>query len=107
MTPDIAFISQPTRRSILRLIWQTERTAGDIAESLPVTFGAVSQHLSALRKAGLVRLRRDGRVHWYVAEREAFGLFAPALEEMWFGKLGELKRLAEAEQGRIDRAKTN
>ncbi|HVU64960.1 MAG TPA: metalloregulator ArsR/SmtB family transcription factor [Phycisphaerales bacterium] len=107
MLPDLAFIAQPTRQQILRLIWESERSAGDIAEAVPVTFGAVSQHLGALRKAGLVRLRREGRMHWYAAEREAFGALGPALEEMWFGKLGELKRLAEAEQRRIDRAKTN
>lgn len=107
MPADLAFISQPTRQQILRLIWRSERTAGDIAGALPVTFGAVSQHLGALREAGLVRLRREGRVHWYGANREAFGLLAPALEEMWFGKLGELKRLAELEQRRIDRARTN
>jgi DNA-binding transcriptional ArsR family regulator len=104
---DLAFISQPTRQQILRLVWRSERTAGDIAAALPVTFGAVSQHLGALRKAGLVRLRRQGRIHWYAAERDAFGLLAPALEQMWFGKLGELKRLAESEQRRIDRATHN
>ena len=68
MAPDLALISQPTRQQILRLVWQKERCAGDIAAALPVSFGAVSQHLSLLQKAGLVTLRRDGRKHWYAAD---------------------------------------
>ncbi len=100
-------IAQPTRQQILRLVWRTERCAGEIAAAMPVTFGAVSQHLGKLHDEGLIKLRRQGRRRWYIADHEAFGSLAPALEELWFGKLGELKRLAELEQRRIDRAKHN
>ena len=50
----ITVIAAPRRREILRLIWDRELSAGDIAAALPVTFGAVSQHLSVLRAAGIV-----------------------------------------------------
>jgi DNA-binding transcriptional ArsR family regulator len=39
----------------------TPTTTGDIASRLDVTAGAVSQHLSVLRAAGLVASHRDGR----------------------------------------------
>lgn len=98
----LAAIAEPRREQILRLVWRTERTAGEIAGSLPITFGAVSQHLKVLLAADLVTVRRDGRRRWYRANPAALGALAPALEHMWFGKLAELKRLAESEQSRID-----
>lgn len=99
----LGLIAEPRREQIVKLVWLRERTAGDIAERLPVTFGAVSQHLKLLLEAGLVSVREDGRRRWYMARREAFGALADGLEQMWFGKLLELKRLAEEEQWRIDR----
>lgn len=106
MHAGLAAIAEPRREQIVRLVWQHERTAGDIASHFPVTFGAVSQHLKVLQAAGLVDVRIDGRKRWYIVRREAFGPLAAALEQMWFGKLGELKRLAEDEQARIDRERS-
>ena len=63
------------RREILRLVWRTERPAGEIHQALgDVTFGAVSQQLTALRAAGLVTARRSGRYVLYTrtAVAEAF-----------------------------------
>lgn len=94
------------RREILRLIWTHERAAGEIARCFKVTFGAVSQHLARLRAAGVVRQRRDGKRLYYMAERQALGPLAAALEAMWADKLGALKKLAEAEQTRIGIAAT-
>lgn len=91
----LALVAEPRRREILRLVWDRERSAGEIAEQLPVTFGAVSQHLGILREAGLVRVRRDGRRRLYRAEREALGELAPALEAMWAGRADRLARAAE------------
>jgi DNA-binding transcriptional ArsR family regulator len=102
MSLPIAILAEPRRQEILRLVWDGERSAGDIAGRLPITFGAVSQHLRVLHEAGLVRLRKEGRQRWYIADREALGPLAGALEELWGHRLGELKRLAEAEQARID-----
>jgi DNA-binding transcriptional ArsR family regulator len=91
-------IAEPRRREILRLVWRRERAAGDIARAFDVTFGAVSQHLGLLHRAGLVRVRRDGRRRLYRADRRALGPLAEHLEAMWRGRLGQLKRLAEAEE---------
>ncbi len=103
MKPSLALIAEPRREQIVMLVWTTARTAGDIAEHLPVTFGAVSQHLRVLLEAGLVDVRRQGRQRWYSANRAAFGAFAESLEQMWFGRLGALKQLDETEQRRLDR----
>lgn len=103
MKPSLTLIAEPRREQIVKLVWMRARTAGDIAGRLPVTFGAVSQHLRVLLEAGLIDVRRQGRQRWYSANRGAFGAFADALERMWFGRLGELKSLDETEQRRLDR----
>lgn len=91
----LTLVAEPRRREILRLVWDRERSAGEIAARLPVTFGAVSQHLSLLREAGLVRVRREGRRRIYWADREVLGELAPALEAMWAASIDRLARAAE------------
>ena len=98
MSVPLSLVAEPRRREILRLVWRRERSAGDIAAALPVTFGAVSQHLRLLREAGLVSMRKDGRQRFYVARPEALGPLAAALEAMWADGLGQLKELAEREE---------
>lgn len=88
-------IAEPRRREILRLIWEDELSAGEIAARFEVTFGAVSQHLKVLRDTGLVTLRKDGTKRFYRADREALGPLAEYLQSMWSTKLDTLARLAE------------
>ena len=92
-------LSSPRRREILRLTWDREVAAGDIAARMDVTFGAVSQQLAILRDAGLVEMRADGRRRMYRARHEALhpGL-AAWLRSTWRSKLDELKHAAEAEE---------
>jgi DNA-binding transcriptional ArsR family regulator len=98
VTASLALLAEPRRVEILRLVWSRERTAGDIASRMPVTFSAVSQHLKVLRDAGLVAVRADGRRRWYRAKPEALGPFSAALEAMWSEGLGRLKAVAEEEE---------
>jgi DNA-binding transcriptional ArsR family regulator len=90
-------ISETRRRDILRLVWTEERSAGEIADALPVTFGAVSQHLGILRNAGFVSVRRAGNRRYYRAERQALGPLAQALEAMWSDSLARLAAAVEAD----------
>lgn len=90
-------VGDPRRREILRLIWDRELPAGEIAGRFPVTFGAVSQHLGVLRDAGVVRVRAAGNRRYYRADRAALGPLAPALEAMWTDALGRLASAVEAD----------
>lgn len=90
-------IGDPTRREILRLVWDGERTAGAIAERFPVTFGAVSQHLGVLRNAGFVTVRAAGNRRYYQADRHALGSLAQVLETMWSSSLDRLVAAVEAD----------
>lgn len=91
----VQVIAEPRRREILRLIWDDELSAGEIAARFEVTFGAVSQHLKVLRDTGLVTLRKDGTKRFYRADREALGPLAEYLQSMWSARLDTLVRLAE------------
>jgi DNA-binding transcriptional ArsR family regulator len=96
----IRAVAEPTRRHILRLVRDRERTAGEIAQHFDITRPAVSQHLRTLEDAELVTVRRDGTRRWYRARPEGLTEMQTWLQEMWGGALGDLKRAAEREQRR-------
>ena len=89
-------ITSAKRREILRLVWDRELSAGEIAAHFEVSWPAVSQNLGVLRNAGLVRERREGRRRLYRAERAALGPLASALQEMWREDLRRLKAEVES-----------
>jgi len=60
-----AALSDPTRRHIVELLADGERSAGELARRFTLTQPAVSQHLRTLRNAGLVRVRRDAQRRMY------------------------------------------
>ena len=90
-------VSEPRRREILRLLWDGELSAGEIAGRFDVTFGAVSQHLGVLRNAGFVTSRRDGNRRLYRADRARLGPLANALEAIWTETLDRLADAVEAD----------
>jgi DNA-binding transcriptional ArsR family regulator len=68
-------LADPTRRRVLELLAERERTAGEIASAFTVSRPAVSRHLRVLREAGLVQSRRD-------AQRRVYGLDPAPLAEL-------------------------
>jgi len=88
-------VAEPRRREILRLIWDAELAAGEIASRFDITFGAVSQHLAVLRDAGLVTVRKDGTRRCYRADQGALAPFREILEPMWAAKLQDLANAIE------------
>ena len=59
-------LAEPTRRAVLDLLADGERTAGDLASAAPgLTQPAVSRHLRVLREAGLVQVRAAGQHRVY------------------------------------------
>jgi DNA-binding transcriptional ArsR family regulator len=92
-------IAEPRRRAILRLVWDAERSAGDIASHFEVSRPAISQHLSVLRSAGLVTERRDGTRRLYRADRDALEELQTSLQSFWAGSLATLKEEVESDGG--------
>ncbi len=92
-----AALADPTRRSVVRsLAREPALTASGLAGELPISRQAVTKHLAALRRAGLVEPRREGRETRYSLTPEPLG------EAMaWMAAVGarwdeRLARLAEA-----------
>lgn len=66
-----AALSDPTRRSILRLLLEDDMAVTDVAEPFGISLAAVSKHLAVLHRAGLIRRERRGRITWCKLETEA------------------------------------
>ena len=60
-----AALGDPTRRQIVEMLADGERSAGDIARRFTLSQPSVSQHLRTLRDAGLVQTRRDAQRRMY------------------------------------------
>ena len=88
-------IAEPRRQQILRLVWQHERAAGDIAAHFEISRPAISKHLRVLRQAGLVEERRDGTQRLYRARPERLAEAQRVLESFWDDGLAAIKRSAE------------
>lgn len=75
-------IAEPSRRALLDVLAEGERSAGELVASLPrLTQPAVSRHLRVLREVGLVEVRPD-------AQRRIYALRADGLVEIdkWIGR---------------------
>src|SRR6201981_3160242 len=79
----LAALSDPTRRLVFERTLAAPRPVAAIAEGLPVSRPAVSQHLKVLKEAGLITERRDGTRRLYAANPQALGELRAAIEAMW------------------------
>ena len=104
MEAAVRAIAEPSRRAILRLVWDDELSAGSIAAHFDVSRPAISQHLRVLREAGLIEERRDGTRRLYRARAETLAELREFLDGFWEGRLTLLKHAAEDdERGRSSR----
>jgi ArsR family transcriptional regulator len=70
-------LGHPARIRILELLRDGERSVGSLQAELGLDSGGTSQHLGALRRAGLVQSRREGTTVWYrAADDRVFDLLA-------------------------------
>src|SRR5437660_11679864 len=84
-------------REILRLVWDQERSSGEIASHFDISWPAISQNLRVLEDAGLLKPRRHGKSRLYRADRARLGPLKSVLVKMWAADLDRLAELAEAE----------
>ncbi|HZY87907.1 MAG TPA: autorepressor SdpR family transcription factor [Gemmataceae bacterium] len=58
-------LADPTRREVLRLLQDGERTAGELAEHFEMTKPSLSHHFAVLKQADLIAARRQGQQIYY------------------------------------------
>ena len=99
MNRTFAALADPTRRRILAHLARGDRCVTHLARPHAMSLPAVSKHLRVLEKAGLLRRRRDGRVHEMRLEAKPLKQAAEWVEEyrkFWEGSLDRLAKYLES-----------
>ena len=91
-------LADPTRRLIFELVATRPRAVGEIAEQLPVSRPAVSQHLKLLKAARLVVDDAEGTRRIYRADPAGLQELRDQLDRFWNQALANFKRLVESEE---------
>ena len=104
MSPEAVFraLGDPTRRAVFERLASREMSVSELTTGFSVSQPAISQHLAALRGAGLVSERREGRFSYYRADPQGL---APLLDwidryrAFWPERLGRLRTVLKGMDG--------
>jgi DNA-binding transcriptional ArsR family regulator len=91
-------LADPSRREILDLLRSGERSVNELVERIRLSQPGVSKQLKALREAGLVEVRPEGKRRWYGLRAEPLAEVAEWLEpyrQHWSERLDALERHLE------------
>ncbi len=88
-------LGDPTRRAIFEKLQHKPLAVVDIADGLPVSRPAVSQHLKVLKEAKLITLSTEGNRNIYALDREGILVMRNYLDKFWDEALNNFKNLAE------------
>src|SRR3954451_8444358 len=98
MTNAFAALADPTRMAIVERLSRRPMSVGDLAEALPVTRPAVSQHLKVLKAAALVRDEAVGTRRIYRLDPAGLGEIRQWLDRFWDASLAAFAKAAEQEE---------
>ena len=90
-------LADPTRRAVLEGLARGPRPVGELARGLPVSRPAVSQHLRALKEAGLVSESRTGRRRLYKVELRAIEALSGYFDQFWTAALEGMRAATPAD----------
>jgi DNA-binding transcriptional ArsR family regulator len=88
-------LSDPTRRRVFERLRSGPQSVGVLAAGLPVSRPAVSQHLKALKEAGLVIDRSEGTRRVYYIDPDGLGELRRWIDEFWDDALKSFKHEVE------------
>jgi DNA-binding transcriptional ArsR family regulator len=94
-------LAEPTRRRILDLLRERERSVGELVDRLTISQPGVSKHLRVLREAGLVEVRTDAQRRWYGLRPEPLSevdAWLAPYRRLWAGRLDALERHLDGEK---------
>ncbi len=96
-----AALSHPVRRSLLMALRGGPRSASSLSQDQPIGRPAVSEHLRALRLAGLLRVERRGRERYYYLDPRPLtevGAWLNVMLAFWTRRLDDLDALSQRER---------
>jgi DNA-binding transcriptional ArsR family regulator len=85
-----AVLGDPTRRTIVERLSARPSSVAELADELPVSRPAVSQHLQLLKRVGLVHDRAAGTRRIYSVDAERLAEFRRELDDFWGAALRNL-----------------
>ncbi|MGE5694562.1 MAG: ArsR/SmtB family transcription factor [Candidatus Sericytochromatia bacterium] len=94
-----AALADGTRRTIVECLADAPSAVGELAQRLPVSRPAVSQHLKVLKQAGLVKDRAVGTRRIYQLDPDGIGALRADLDRFWSKALGGYKQLVDQLEG--------
>jgi|SRR3979411_3065799 DNA-binding transcriptional ArsR family regulator len=98
-------LSDPTRRRVFEKLRAGPQAVGVLADGLPVSRPAVSQHLKALKEAGLVIDRSEGARRVYYIDPDGLGELRRWIDQFWDDALESFKNEVELSKSRRGRDK--
>ena len=104
----LAAIADPTRRRIVELLAEGERTSGELVSAFDLSAPAISQHLNVLREAGLVVTRAEGQSRIQTLNPnglDELDAWLHRTRSFWSKNLDALARELRAEDERAAKAK--
>ena len=90
-------LGDPTRRSIIERLSSAPSSVTQLADELPVSRPAVSQHLRLLKDVGLVHDEAHGTRRVYSIDAARLARYRRELDAFWVSTLNQLKELTEEE----------
>lgn len=106
----LAAIADPTRRRIVELLADRDRTSGELVAAFDISAPAISQHLNVLREAGLIATRVEGQSRIQSLNPAGFDDLDAWLEKtraVWSRRLDALERELLADDARKAAAAKN
>ena len=94
-------LADPTRRHVLEALRRGPLAVGDIANRMPVSRPAVSQHLKVLKEAGLVSDRPEGARRIYYLDPNGLAALRAWLDQFWDDALVAFQMEAEKPESKI------
>ena len=88
-------LGDPTRRAIVAALADRPRAVGELADELPISRPAVSQHLKVLKEAGLVTDHAAGTRRVYRLNPAAVAALRDQLDTFWNRALDSFQDVAE------------
>ena len=88
-------LGDPTRRAIFERLARGPTAVGELAQELPVSRPAVSQHLRVLKRAGLVSDQREGSRRLYEIDLDGVDALRTYLDSFWTDALAAFSKAAE------------
>jgi DNA-binding transcriptional ArsR family regulator len=93
----LGVLADSTRQAVINLLRRGPSTVGELADQLPISRPAVSQHLQILKAAGLLEEERRGTRHYFRLDPKSLAELRDHIDAMWRDALAAFSGFAAQE----------